>query len=140
MATQQLSSKPERRRNRTSKDAHRRNKHGGGTPVAGSTSAVGLPDSLRDAIDSERDTLAKAESVLGCLVNSMESDNGRAPPPYYPDVAQIARELVRRAINGLDSLNLDKCLPRNRIEEAAPQRELSSPLAVSVSTVAETYH
>jgi hypothetical protein len=37
--------------------------------------------------------------------------------PYYPDVAQLARELVRKSINGLDSLVLQRRLLRNKVKE-----------------------
>ena len=37
--------------------------------------------------------------------------------PYYPDVAEIARELVKQSIKGLDSLVLQRCLSRNKVRE-----------------------
>jgi hypothetical protein len=37
--------------------------------------------------------------------------------PYYPDVARMARKLVRQSISALDSLNLEKHLTRRRIKE-----------------------
>lgn len=39
------------------------------------------------------------------------------PQPYYPDVARMARELVRQSINALDPINVQKRLQRNRIKE-----------------------
>jgi hypothetical protein len=72
---------------------------------------------LHDAIEGERDNLAKAESILGCLVCAMEYQSDGTNAPYYPDVAQVARELVRKSINGLDSLVLQRRLLRNRIKE-----------------------
>jgi hypothetical protein len=72
---------------------------------------------LHEAIETERGNLAKAESVLGCLAISMEYENDSVNGPYYPDVAQLARELVRRSINGLDSLVLQQRLLRNKIKE-----------------------
>jgi hypothetical protein len=77
----------------------------------------GIPASLHDAIEAERDNLAKAESVLGCLAVSMEYETDPVTGPYYPDVAQIAREMVRQSINRLDSVVLQKILLRNRIKE-----------------------
>jgi hypothetical protein len=67
------------------------------------TISEALPASLHDAIEIERDNLAKPESLLGCLAISMECESHSATGPYYPDVAQIAREMVRRSINGLDT-------------------------------------
>jgi hypothetical protein len=72
---------------------------------------------LTDVIEIERDNLSKADSVLGCLVTSMEYGTESADQPYYPDVAQLARELVRKSINGLDSLVLQRRLQRNKVKE-----------------------
>jgi hypothetical protein len=79
---------------------------------------VAVPEGLHQAIESERENLSKAESLLGCLAISMEygGDAGDGGP-YYPDVAQLARELVRKSINGLDSLNLQERLAQHRIKE-----------------------
>ena len=78
---------------------------------------VALPASLHEAIEIERDNLARAESLLGCLAISMECESESATGPYYPDVAQIAREMVRRSINGLDSLALERMHLRNKVKE-----------------------
>jgi hypothetical protein len=80
---------------------------------------VPVPDGLHEAIETERDNLSKAESVLGCLAISMEYEAESADRPYYPDVAQLARELVKKSINGLDSLVLQQRLLRNKIKESA---------------------
>ncbi len=83
---------------------------------------VAMPGCLHEAIESERDNLAKAESLLGCLAISMEYESQSATAPYYPDVAQIAREMVRRSINGLDSLALERVQLRNKVKEEYPVR------------------
>jgi hypothetical protein len=70
---------------------------------------------LHEAIEIERDNLSKAESVLGCLAVAMEYETEGARKPYYPDVAQIARDMVRRSINSLDPLTLRRL--RDKIEE-----------------------
>jgi hypothetical protein len=80
---------------------------------------VPVPEGLHEAIETERGNLSKAESVLGCLVISMEYDTEGANKPYYPDVAQLARELVRQSIGGLDALVLQQRLLRNKIKEHA---------------------
>ena len=80
---------------------------------------VPVPAGLHEAIETERANLSTAESVLGCLMISMEYDADSANKPYYPDVAQLARELVRQSINGLDSLSLQQRLLRNKIKESA---------------------
>ena len=80
---------------------------------------VPVPVGLHEAIETERANLSQAESVLGCLANSMEYDADSANKPYYPDVARLARELVRQSINRLDSLALQQRLLRNKIKESA---------------------
>jgi hypothetical protein len=79
---------------------------------------VPVPEGLHEAIETERDNLSKAESVLGCLAIAMEYETDSINGPYYPDVAQLARELVRQSINGLDSLVLQERLLRNKIKES----------------------
>jgi hypothetical protein len=80
---------------------------------------VSVPEGLHEAIEIERHNLSKAESVLGCLAISMEYDTDSINKPYYPDVAQLARELVRQSINGLDSLALQLRLLRNKVKESS---------------------
>lgn len=81
---------------------------------------VAVPEGLHEAIENERDNLSKAESVLGCLAISMEYESDSVSGPYYPDVAQLAREMVRQSINGLDSLVLQQRLLRNKVKESPP--------------------
>jgi hypothetical protein len=76
-----------------------------------------IPEGLSEIIEIERDNLSKADSVLGCLVTSMEYGTESTDQPYYPDVAQLARELIRKSINGLDSLVLQRRLLRNKVKE-----------------------
>ncbi len=78
---------------------------------------VPLPESLHDAIEVERDNLSRAESLLGCLAVSMEYEADSVNAPYYPDVARLARDLVRQSINGLDSLSLQRHLLRDKVKE-----------------------
>jgi hypothetical protein len=80
---------------------------------------VPVPEGLHDAIETERGNLCKAESVLGCLAIAMEYETDSANGPHYPDVAELARELVRQSINGLDSLVLQQRLLRNKIKESS---------------------
>jgi hypothetical protein len=79
-----------------------------------------IPEALHEAIENERSNLSRAESVLGCLAISMEYENDSVRGPYYPDVAQLARELVRQSINGLDSLVLQRHLLGNKVKESHP--------------------
>jgi hypothetical protein len=112
----------------------RRRYHGGSRPTrAGASRRSGLhprnrsaanpygvpvPAGLHEAIENERDNLSKADSVLGCLVASLEDETDSANKPYYPDVAQLARDLLKQSINGLDSLVLQQHLLRNKIKES----------------------
>jgi len=78
---------------------------------------VPVPEGLHEAIETERGNLSKAESVLGCLAIAMEYETDSVNGPYYPDVAQLARELEKQSINSLDSLVLQQRLLRNKIKE-----------------------
>jgi hypothetical protein len=51
------------------------------------------------------------------MVVSMEYVTDPLAGPYYPAVAQLARELVERSINGLDPHILRQRLLRNKVEE-----------------------
>lgn len=84
-----------------------------GDPVYG----VPIPEGLHEAIESERGNLSRAESLLGCLAIAMEYEPDTVKGPYYPDVAQLARELVKQSINGLDSVALGQRLARNKVKE-----------------------
>jgi hypothetical protein len=113
MTSREQSSKRARRPNRTAKDRSSSNAVDG-APVL---------EILQEAIDAERDKLSKAESLLGCLAISMEHGNwdheDEVAQPYYPDVARMARDLVRQSINALDALNVQKHLQRRRIKDEA---------------------
>lgn len=82
-----------------------------------------IPEVMQEIIEAERGNLAKADSLLACLILAMEY-GGEAPhreagslAPYYPDVARIARDLVRGVIHRLDSLYLQQRLERDKIAE-----------------------
>jgi hypothetical protein len=74
---------------------------------------------LREVIEIERDNLSKVDSILGCLVISMEYGSDSDNAPYYPDLVQLAREMVKHSIDGLDSLALQQRLMRNKVKDAA---------------------
>ena len=118
MVTRQPASKARGNRNRPLKAP------GGGRKQVGRETGslqrvygVPVPERLHEAIETERDNLSKAESLLACMIVSMEYQNDPLTGPYYPAVAQLARELVERSINGLDPLVLRQRLLRNKIEE-----------------------
>jgi hypothetical protein len=119
MATRELTSKP-RKNGRASTERglgatqrQRRQKTGAVEHVYG----VPVPKGLHEAIEIERGNLSRAESLLGCLAISLEYETDSVTAPYYPDVAQIARDLVRQSLNGLDSLTLQQRLLRNKVKE-----------------------
>jgi hypothetical protein len=110
MVTRQRSSKTRRSRSRrltTPDDAQ--NRHEYGVPVT---------KRLQQAIQAERDNLCKAESLLACLAVSLEYQDDPLKGPYFPPVAELARELVARSIDGLDPVVIRERLLRNKIEEA----------------------
>ncbi len=85
---------------------------------------------LLKAIETERDNLSRAESLLGCLRIAMEYGETTHKGPYYPDVAQIAHEMVRKSISALDPINLPKP-PRDKVLEEFSARDCAPPEAVS---------
>ena len=71
---------------------------------------VRLGGALRAFLESERDVLVRAESLLKCIAQAMEcapATNG----PYYPDVIELAADLLKRRAANLDDLLLDGRLP-----------------------------
>jgi len=65
---------------------------------------------LQEAVDSERMRLMKAHSLLQCIALALESAGAGKPVgasgPYFPDVVDLASELVRESINRLDPVLL----------------------------------
>jgi hypothetical protein len=124
MVTRQRSSTTQRLRSRplTTPDGAQNSEHVYGVPV---------PEGLHAAIEAERDNLCKVESLLGCMVVSLEYKDDPLDGPYFPAVAQLARELVARSIDGLDPGVLRQRLLRNKIEEV-----FFAPLVIQASVFA----
>ncbi len=80
---------------------------------------VPVPEALHEAIEEERDNLSKAESLLGCLAIALQHEADSATAPNYPDIAGLARDLLKQSINRLDSLTLQKRLLRDKVREGA---------------------
>ena len=123
MVTRRRTSKTRRSESRppaTPDDAQ--NRHPYGVPVS---------KRLQEAIEAERDNLCKAESLLACMAVSLEYQDDPLKGPYFPLVAQLARELVAHSINGLDPGVLRERVLRNKIEEvycvAFLDPEMSAP-------------
>jgi hypothetical protein len=73
-------------------------------------------DRLLKAVENERDRLSRAESLLGCLTVAMEYGEMPHKEPYYPDVAEIVRKMVRKSISALDPIKLPNS-PRGKVKE-----------------------
>jgi hypothetical protein len=84
-------------------------------------SEIPLPESLFEAIEDARATLGKADSFLRCLTISLEAESNLYDGPYYPDISDLARQLVRQAFNELDSVNL-----RTTFLRGAPNKRKSA--------------
>jgi hypothetical protein len=91
---------------------------------------------LLEAIETERDNLSRADSLLGCLEIAMEYGETTHKGPYYPDVAQIARAMVRKSIGALDPINLPSP-SRDKVREEfcgkewplEPHRDMHAPIS-----------
>jgi len=65
------------------------------------------PQSLEQAIESERGRLSAAQSVLRCLHSALlYSEQSSKHATSYAEVASIALRLVREAVHRLDSVHL----------------------------------
>jgi hypothetical protein len=71
---------------------------------------VRLGGALRAFLESERDALVRADSLLKCIAQAMECASA-ATGPYYPDVIEVAVDLLKRRAANLDDLLLDGRLP-----------------------------
>jgi hypothetical protein len=83
-------------------------KHAGTSGKQGSQavergSRVRMQGRLKEFIQAELGNLERAESVLRCLALSMDSMS-LGPPPYFPDVVDVAGDLVERTIVDLNVL------------------------------------
>jgi hypothetical protein len=115
-----------------------------GKPIFSTISDAEL-NTLLKLIETERDNLSRADSLLGCLKIALEYGDTTHEGPYYPDVAEIARRMVRKSISSLDPINLPNP-SRNKVREefsgkdcivsADPVREiplLASPACAAIS-------
>jgi hypothetical protein len=83
-----------------------------------------VPKRLREALAVERENLGKVESLLSCLLDSLqEHDNPFNGSPFFPPTVQLAREVVSRIINGLDPSVLRDHLLRKADEGSVEEAE-----------------
>ena len=85
-------------------------------------STADLRPSLREAIEEERSRLMTAEAVLHGVANAMD-DPDDAYNPDYSILIDLSRDLVRHAIDQLDSVRLKVVLEKtavhgNEVKEA----------------------
>lgn len=80
------------------------------TPLRPAKAPLRLRGALRAFLESERDVLVRANSLLKCIAQAMECAPV-ATGPFYPDVLELATELLERGVANLDELLLDGRLP-----------------------------
>jgi hypothetical protein len=76
-----------------------------GSEVAARGVRIRMQGRLQEMIRAELGNLGRLESVLRCLAHSMEyrsSDDHESP--YYPDIAEVACDLLKRSLVDLDVL------------------------------------
>jgi hypothetical protein len=69
--------------------------------------AIRIRGRLREFLQSEQGFLTKTESLLWCIAKSMDDSSHPSTGPYYPDVVELAADLVKRRAVRLDELLLD---------------------------------
>jgi hypothetical protein len=120
MATAHSTSKGRSGRNRPSKRgaaSHRRQpaKQNHKKPrISDGRTGVRIRGRLREFLQSEQGFLLKAESLLLCIAKSMEDSSHPCAGPYYPDVVELAADLVKRRSVKLDELLLDGCIEADK--------------------------
>jgi hypothetical protein len=75
-----------------------------GSEVAGRGARIRVRGRLQEMIRAEMFDLKKAASVLRCLVLSMDTRSMDRESPYYPDVVEVAGDLIERSLADLDVL------------------------------------
>lgn len=76
---------------------------------------------LEEAIEVERGRLMKADSILGCASLALDyGDNCDPRKPYYPDVVDVARDLISESALRLDAVNLKPLIVR--MQKSRPRR------------------
>lgn len=90
-----------------------------GEPAAASIVCreAGISECLNAAINKERGILLKADALLGCLAIALEYGQDSQEQIHYPDVAQVARDLLNHAIEALDPVQLQQLTPDDEVSE-----------------------
>lgn len=83
-------------------------------------------DEIQDAIEDERSRLMTVEALLHCIVIAMNDHDGDiSQGPDYHTLVALARDLVRRSIDQLDSMHLRPLLMKHRVQEFLEVKECS---------------
>jgi len=72
--------------------------------VASRGARIRVRGRLQEMIRAQMFNLEKAGAILRCLVLSMDTRPVDAEPPYYPDVVEVAGDLIERSLADLDVL------------------------------------
>ena len=118
MATAHFASKGRPGRNRPAKlrlgarGRRRPAKQEQGKPKASDQgTSIRIRGRLREFLSAEQGFLLKAESLLLCIAKSMDESEHPSTGPYYPDVIELASEIIRRRPHSIDEFLLDGRLP-----------------------------
>lgn len=84
--------------------------------VRNASSAIEAAPDLLEFIEEERDRLMQAESLLECVLVALDAEDGATDSAYFPSVIAMARELMGRSIDRLDSIRLRPLLAQARGE------------------------
>jgi hypothetical protein len=96
-----------RRRNQQGRAGGRASNRGNSSRIRGR---------CRQLLYSELCFLRKAQSLVECIANSMDDSTHPRTGPYYPDVLEVASDLIRRRAAKLDELLLHGRLPADMTE------------------------
>jgi len=106
--------RPVEKRHNAASGSHSQHSHRDGiTQTPGGQQEIPVPARLRPFLESERDSLEKAQSLLECIAHSMEYAEHPVLGPYYPDVARLASDLIKQRTKNLDELLLNGRLPQS---------------------------
>jgi hypothetical protein len=75
-----------------------------GSKGSGCGARIRVRGRLQDMIRAEMFNLEKAASILRCLELSMDTRSVDRKRPYYPDVVEVAGDLIERSLPNLDVL------------------------------------
>jgi hypothetical protein len=110
MATAHSTSMRRPSRNRPSKPRPRTNRSNR-KPLSNKSKPVPAPPRIRgrllEFLNSELEFLLKTRSLLLCVAKSMDDRSHPATGPFYPDILEMASELVMRRANSLDELMME---------------------------------